>query len=384
MKVCVITGARSEYGLLTPLLKKIDEDHKTELQLVVTGMHLSEKFGYTIGKIKADGFKISAEVPLSVEYNEKYELGKNLGDGLREFSNSLEVLKPDVVIIMGDRFELLSIVPACMILGIPIAHISGGEVTEGAIDDQIRHMTTKAAALHFTSNEVFSSRLIQMGEEAWRVHTVGEPGLDFIKEFNFLKKEELEKKFKVNFEKKTCLLTLHPTTHELDKLKDQIEELVKFIQSVDYQFIITYPNADPGCDLIIEKWKQIEKDFGDKIILIKSLGQENYFSMLKHINIMIGNTSSGLVESPTFGLPTINIGNRQAGRICAGNVFNSDFDHKVLKTISEKLEKVGRANIENPYGDGNSSGKILRTIKETFRNKTKEELLAKKFIDIKF
>lgn len=381
-KICVVTGARSEYGLLYWLLREIDSDPETELQLVVTGMHLSDKFGKTIQVIKDDGWDITAEVPMNVDCESEVELVGAIGSSLGEFARVFDRIKPDIVVVMGDRFELFSIAPACSLLRIPIGHISGGEITEGAIDDQIRHAMTKLSSLHFTANEEFSSRVAQMGEEGWRIFSVGEPGLDFITKLDPISREDLGEDLGLDLSKKTAILTLHSTTHEIDELPKQVEGLYEAIRKTDCQFIITYPNADTGHDLIITKWKKLVEEFPERIVLLKSLGQKRYVSALHYVDFMIGNTSSGIVESPSFGIPVVNIGNRQKGRICAENIINSSFDVDELVDSMKKALSMKRLDIVNPYGDGDSSHKVVSSIKEMFEEKGKDKLLIKKFIDL--
>lgn len=382
IKVCIITGARSEYGLLYWLIHELEQDPKIQCQLVVTGMHLSEKFGHTIDIIKNDGWNISASVDLEIDNDSSNALSYSVARGVAGFTDVFSQISPDLILVMGDRYELLSIAPVAVMMGIPIAHISGGEVTEGAIDDQIRHAMTKFSSLHFTANEEFSQRVRQMGEESWRIFTVGEPGLDFITRIKPTAKKELSDDIGLDLDKKTALVTVHTTTHELGAIDKQMQTLIQAMNEFDCQYLITYPNADPGHDIIINHWQKFERKNPSSVVLIKNLGQQRYISSLHYIDLMIGNTSSGLVESPSFGLPVVNVGNRQKGRIMADNVVCANFEYDELKKAIQKAFSTPRLDIENPYGNGKSSRKIVDAIISVFKKHSKEEVLTKKFVDM--
>ena len=385
IKVCFITGSRAEYGLMRWLMEDIKKSPDFELQVIVTGSHLMEEFGNTYRQIEEDGFFINKRIPFPIRGNDLNDLGKAVGTLSSSLVESFEKLSPDLLMVMGDRYELLSVISSSVLSAIPVAHISGGELTEGAIDDQIRHAMTKISHLHYVANEVYEERVKQMGEESWRICNCGEPGLDNLQRQEIMGKNELQENLKLDLSKPTALVTYHPVTLEREGLKFQIDELLTTMENLTLeeglQFVITYPNADEGSKLIIETWKKFV-DQKDTAVLIKSLGQSRYLSALKYLTVVIGNSSSGLVEAPSFNMPVINIGNRQKGRMRGSNVIDVGYsNNEITLAVKEILKNPKKVKCFNPYGEGNSSVKILSHIKNIYTNRTKQQLMTKKFQD---
>lgn len=385
IKVCVITSARSEYGLMRWLMDDLKNSNYFELQILVTGSHLLESFGFTYREIENDGFKINTKIPFNLDKSDQISIGQASADLTKSLVYELSNLKPDVVMVMGDRYELLSVMTSCIINTIPIAHISGGEITEGAIDDQIRHAMTKASHFHYVANKVYGERLIQMGEEDWRVCVSGEPGLDNLNRQPIMNFDMLQKDLGINLSNPTAIVTFHPVTLELEELNEQMQQLIIALEqaSLDYglQYLITFPNADAGSKYIIDEWKKFVKNKPGRK-LVKSLGQTRYLSSLKFLSMMIGNSSSGLVEAPSFRLPVVNIGNRQKGRMRGKNVFDVGYTSpEIIKGIERSIKWDRTAYCFNPYGDGMASKKIIEHLRSSFSSFSKREIISKKFID---
>tara|TARA_B110000008_G_scaffold279998_1_gene330513 strand:+ start:10718 stop:11935 length:1218 start_codon:yes stop_codon:yes gene_type:complete len=385
IKVCVITSARSEYGLMRWLMDDLKNSNDFELQILVTGSHLLESFGFTYREIENDGFTINTKIPFNLDKSDQISIGQASADLTKSLVYELSNLKPDVVMVMGDRYELLSVMTSCIINTIPIAHISGGEITEGAIDDQIRHAMTKASHFHYVANKVYGERLIQMGEEDWRVCISGEPGLDNLNRQPIMNFDMLQKDLGINLSNLTAIVTFHPVTLELEELNEQMQQLIIALEqaSLDYglQYLITFPNADAGSKYIIDEWKKFVKNKPGRK-LVKSLGQTRYLSSLKFLSMMIGNSSSGLVEAPSFRLPVVNIGNRQKGRMRGKNVFDVGYTSpEIIEGIERSIKWDRTASCFNPYGDGMASKKIIEHLRSSFSSFSKREIISKKFID---
>ena len=385
IKVCVITGSRAEYGLMRWLMEDLKNSSDFDLQVIVTGSHLLEDFGYTYKQIEQDGFFINKKLPFSIKNGKLSTLGKAVGELSSSLIESYGELIPDLIMVMGDRYELLSVISSSVLSAIPVAHISGGEITEGAIDDQIRHAMTKISHLHYVANDVYKERVVQMGEEEWRVCVCGEPGLDNLQRQEVMTLEELEDNLELDFSIPTALVTYHPVTLEKENLNFQLDELQGAMEMLaeesDMQFVITYPNADEGSEKIIKIWKDfVERKEGR--VLIKSLGQSRYLSALQNLSVVIGNSSSGLVEAPSFNMPVVNIGNRQKGRMRGSNVVDVGYSSQEIKLAVEEILKVPKKeNCFNPYGEGNSSAKVLEHIKTSFTKNNKKQILTKRFQD---
>ena len=367
-KICFATGTRAEYGILYWLLKAMHDDPKVELQIIVTGMHLSPEFGLTYKEIEKDGFRIDYKVDMLLSADTPSAISKSTGIGMLGFADALAKLEPDVLVVLGDRYELLAAVFAALVARIPVAHIHGGEVTYGAIDEAIRHAVTKMAYLHFTATEVYQKRVIQLGENPKRVFDVGGMGVDTIAKTNLLCKKDLEEKLGFKFQSKNLMATFHSVTLEHRTSETQMKELLIALGSLeDTRLIFTAPNADTDGRVI----KMLIDDFcnnhSDKAIIFTNMGRVNYLSSLQFVDAIIGNSSSGLAEAPSFKIGTINIGDRQKGRLKAESVIDCE---PTVESILDAIQILySRAfqqklkNVKNPYGDGHTSEEILTILK---------------------
>lgn len=380
-KICVVTGTRAEYGLLYWLMKEIDADPKLQLQVIVTGMHLSPEFNLTYTVIEEDGFQIDAKVEMLLSSDTPVGITKSIGLGVIGFADALDRLKPDILVLLGDRFEILAAAEAALIARIPVAHIAGGDITEGAFDDSIRHCITKMSHLHFVTNEAAARRVRQLGENPAHIFQVGSPGIDQIIRLNFLTRQELEKDLDFTFRQKNILITFHPETLERETIQ-HFQELLHALDLLGDEVVLVFtrPNADT-------LGKSINKILDNFVLrhsnakVYTSLGQLRYLSLMKQVDVVVGNSSSGLYETPSFKIPTVNIGTRQKGRLEASSVINCPPDAiKILEAINEALGKDCSETV-NPYGDGNSSEKILNVLKG-FPNPQK--LLKKRFYEVDF
>lgn len=379
-KIAVVTGTRAEYGLLKNTINRIKESSNLQLELIVTGAHLSEKFGYTINEILEDGFEVDEKVPILMSSSSKSIMAKEMGLLMVQLSQIFERLKPDILLVLGDRYEIFAAVTTAMTMNIPIAHISGGEVTEGAIDEQIRHAITKMSHIHFPGAKVYAQNISNMGEEAWRIFNVGDPGIENIKTTKFLNKEDLKKQLDVNIDEDTLLVTYHPVTLEREELSYQTENLIKALNKINKKMIITYPNADNGGEYIIKKLQEFEK-LNPKVKLVKNLGVLRYLSVMRLCGAVIGNSSSALVEAPYLKVPAVNIGNRQKGRLMAENIICSSNEYAdIIRTINESLSTEFKEKVNNTkslYGEGNTSEEIVRILESI---EIDDKLLKKKFV----
>lgn len=381
-KICVVTGTRAEYGLLFWLLKEIQADKDLELQLIVTGMHLSPEFGLTYKEIQKD-FKITKKVEMLLSSDSHVGISKSMGLAQIGFAEAYEELKPDMLVVLGDRYEIFSAASAAMIANIPIAHIHGGETTEGAFDEAIRHSITKMSHLHFTSTKEYQNRVIQLGENPKRVFNVGAMGIQSIKKLKLLSKEEFEKSIDFKLNKKNILVTFHPVTLENATAKEQFQELLNAIDELkDTHIIFTKANSDKDGRVINKMIDDYASKNSNKCVGFASLGQLRYLSALKFIDATVGNSSSGLLEAPSFKIGTINIGDRQKGRIKASSVINAkptqkDINKAFKKLYSQEFQNVLKSTC-NPYDNGSTSKKIKEIIKET----SLKGILNKSFYDI--
>jgi GDP/UDP-N,N'-diacetylbacillosamine 2-epimerase (hydrolysing) len=382
-RICVVTGTRAEYGLLYWLMKEIEADSELQLHLIVTGMHLSPEFGLTYKEIEKE-FKIDKRIEILVSSDTSIGISKSMGLAQISFAESYEELKPDILIVLGDRYEIFSAVSAAMIGRIPIAHLHGGETTEGAFDESIRHSITKMSHLHFTATEEYKNRVIQLGESPDRVFNVGGMGIENIKRLKLLSKEEFEKSIDFKLNKKNILVTFHPVTLENSTAEEQFQELLDAIDQLeDTNIIFTKANSDTNGRVINKMINKYVAKNSKKSVGFTSLGQLRYLSALKFVDAMVGNSSSGLAETPSFKIATLNIGDRQKGRIKATSVIDCKpiqvsiteaFERLYSKEFQEKLKTV-----QNPYGDGCASEKIIEVIKKT----DLETILKKSFYNLK-
>ncbi|MCT7519017.1 UDP-N-acetylglucosamine 2-epimerase [Aliarcobacter cryaerophilus] len=382
-KVCVVTGTRAEYGQLYWLMKEIEDDSSLELQIIVTSMHLSPEFGLTYKEIEKE-FKINKKIEMLLSSDTSVGISKSMGLAQISFAESYDELKPDVVVVLGDRYEIFSATSAAMIARIPIAHIHGGEKTEGAFDESIRHSITKMSHLHFTATEEYKNRVIQLGEHPSRVFNVGGMGIENIKRLKLLNKEEFEKSIEFKLNSKNILVTFHPVTLENSTAKEQFQQLLDAIDELeDTNIIFTKANSDTDGRVINQMIDEyVIKNF-QKSVQFTSLGQLRYLSALQYVDAVVGNSSSGLAETPSFKIGTINIGDRQKGRIKAYSVIDCEANKNSIvkafaKLYSKDFQKTLKTTI-NPYGDGCASKKIIDVIKNT----NLEDILKKSFYDLK-
>lgn len=373
--ICVVTGTRSEYYLLHSLIKKLEEDNDIKLHLVVTGSHLSSKYGMTVNDIEKDGFQIEKKIKILNDTDSIYDIDIAMGRAIMKFGDYFENNKPHLLFILGDRYEMLAIAIAAMNSQIPIAHIHGGETTEGTIDECIRHAITKMSYLHFTSCEDYRKRVIQLGEDPKRVFNVGALGIENIKNIDFMTQEELEKELKISFNQHyIALFTFHPVTLEKNALKVEIKNILEVLQEFPkMKIIFTKANADTGGLLINKMLDDYQERNKEKCKVVYNLGLVKYLSIMKIADIVIGNSSSGILETPVFKVPTVNIGNRQKGRIQAENIISCGVTKReIIKAITKALSKEFREEskkAKNPYGTGESSKKIVDITKEFLKNK---------------
>lgn len=368
-KICVITGTRAEFGLLRPLIELIDKDKNLQLQLIATGMHLSPEFGYTLDEIIAAGFVVDKKVECLLSSDTSVGVSKTIALAISGFADALESLQPDLVVVLGDRTEILGAVIAAGMANIPIAHLHGGETTEGAYDEAIRHSITKFSHLHFTSTEAYRKRVIQLGEHPDTVFNVGAIGLDAIKKLKLLNREEFENSIGFKLKKRNILITYHPVTLEKEAPIETFENILTALNELtDTTLIFTHANSDKNGRIINKMITQYVNTHKDKAVEFKSLGQLRYLSALQFVDFVIGNSSSGMTEVPAFYIPTINIGDRQKGRINCESVINSNYSlEDIKKSITFALDKTFREKIQQQellYGNGTAAEKILQIIKE--------------------
>jgi len=381
--VCLVTGSRAEYGLLRPLIEELLSEAAFTLQLLVTGSHLSPEFGLTYQEIEADGYQIDEKVEVVMSSDSPIGICKSMGLGLISFSEAYARLQPDLIIVLGDRYEIFSAVSAAHISRIPVAHLHGGEVTEGAFDDALRHSITKMSHLHFTSTEIYRKRVIQLGENPDRVFNVGAIGLDNLTRLKLLSQDEFETAVGLRLNRHNLLCTFHPVTLEQGTSVSQVQGLLNVLaQQEDTNIIFTKSNADTDGRIINQLLDEfIQKDV-NRYKSFVSLGQLRYLSAMQYVDGVIGNSSSGIIEAPGFGIGTVNIGNRQAGRIKSESVIDCEPTEtaiaSALKTLYSPGFKKLRENATNPYGDGQTAPRIVNILRECDIGQTTQ----KKFYDL--
>ena len=368
-KICVITGTRAEFGLLRPLIELIAKDNELQLQLIATGMHLSPEFGYTLNEITEAGFMVDKKVECLLSSDSSVGVSKTIALAVSGFADALDDLAPDLVVVLGDRTEILGAVIATAMANIPIAHLYGGETTEGAYDEAIRHSITKFSHLHFTSTEVYRKRVIQLGEYPDTVFNVGAIGIDAIKKLPLLDRATFEQAIDFKLKKRNVLITYHPVTLEKEAPIETFENILTALDELtDTTLIFTHANSDKNGRIINKMITEYVSSHKDKAVEFKSLGQLRYLSALQFVDFVIGNSSSGMTEVPAFYIPTINIGDRQKGRINCESVINSNNSlEDIKKSITFALDKTFREKIQQQellYGNGTAAEKILQIIKE--------------------
>ncbi len=385
-KICVVTTTRADYGLLCRLMKEISVDPELELAVIATGMHLSPEFGLTVREIEADGFHVDKRIEMLLSSDSESSIVKSMGVAMISLADAIKDVGPDIVVLLGDRFEIVPVALASVVFRIPLAHIHGGETSQGAIDEAFRHSVTKMASLHFPSTETYRNRIIQMGENPDLVFNFGAPGLDAIYNLPLLDRKELETSLQFSLDGVVAIVTYHPVTTERGTALEQAENLVKAIESSGIRAIFTKANADADGRVINMKVSEFCLSTPEKYRMFDSLGQVRYMSCLRHLDLMVGNSSSGLIEAPSFGLPVVNIGDRQKGRMRAANVFDvGNAVEDIRQGISWVLSPAFRKSLEgmeNPH-DKFRDGQTSRRIKEQLKTiELSAHLIKKEFRDI--
>ncbi len=367
-KICIVTGTRAEYGLLYWLMEEVADDDDLALQIIATGMHLSPEFGLTYQQIEADGFSIDTKVEMLLSSDTPVGIAKSIGLGVIGFADALERLKPDILLVLGDRFEILAAAQAAMVARIPIAHIHGGETTEGAFDEQIRHAITKFAQWHFVAAEPYRQRVIQLGESPDRVFNVGSPGLDHLQYMDWLDRPTLERSLGIKLRSPLFLVTYHPVTLDQQSPSIAMQELLEALDGFpEATVILTYPNADTGGRVLIEQIDQWVKHNQHRSKAFVSLGQQRYLSLMGEADVIIGNSSSGLTEAPALKKATVNVGDRQKGRLRAKSVIDTpersqDIMAGIHQALSDKFQSM-LPSVKSLYGTGNVSQQIKEELK---------------------
>ncbi|WP_061222751.1 UDP-N-acetylglucosamine 2-epimerase [Leptospira weilii] len=384
-KICIITGTRADYGLLRWLILEISKSSKLDLQIIATGMHLSPEFGLTYKEIENDGFLIHKKIEILLSSDSPVGVSKSIGLGLIGFSEAFADLSPDIILVLGDRFEILAATVAALISRIPVAHLHGGETTEGAFDEGIRHSITKMSHLHFVAANEYRNRVIQLGEDPSNVFLVGGMGIDGIKKSNLLKKEELESSLNIKLKRNNLLITFHPVTLEESTAKAQMIELLSSLETLSLEtgLIFTMPNADTDGRIIFELVKEFTSSHSNAWHFT-SLGQTRYLSCLQFVDAVVGNSSSGIIEAPSFKIGTINIGDRQKGRLKAKSIIDcepkkTEIIDAFKRLYSSDFQK-NLSTIVNPYGEGGASEKIVRILEKV----DIQGIFKKKFFDLQF
>ena len=380
--IAVVTVGRSDYGIYLPVLRRIRDDPELRLHLIVSGTHLVHGFGRTADIIVADGFTIRDRVEMLLASDSPEAIGKSIGNGVAGFAQVFSRDRPDVLLLLGDRFEMHSAALAALPFNLPVAHIHGGELTEGAMDDALRHSLTKLSHLHFVSTSRYDQRVRQLGEEPWRITVSGAPSLDNIAAMTLMNQEELERRYGFELEPEPLLVTFHPVTLEPEETETQVSELMSALRELDLPVVFSMPNADTNNGIIRHR---IEEHVASRECAwsVENFGTEGYFSMMQRTAALVGNSSSGLIEAPSFGVPVVNIGTRQGGRIRAANVVDvgatcEEIVLGVRKAIAPDFRASFR-DLVNPYGDGGAASRIVAELKTVALN---ERLTRKRFYDI--
>lgn len=363
-KIAVVTTSRADYSHLYWPLHDLAARPDVDLRLIVAGSHLSPEFGYTAREIEKDGFRIDANVECLLSSDSDVGMAKTIGLATLSLADHFAAMRPDLLLLIADRYEMLAPASVALALRIPIAHIEGGEISQGAIDDAVRNALTKMSHIHFTSTELARQRVIAMGEEAWRVHRAGAPSLDHLRRGTLLSRQELEARLSVRLDRPTMVVAYHPVTIARDTVREA-DALLNALASVDEQIFFCYPNADSGSRSLVERTRAFLAARGSGQVFV-NLDARTYWSLLRHVDLLVGNSSSGIMEAASFQLPTVNIGMRQQGRERAPNVLDAEADAgSILKMIERARSAQFRqslAGTSNPYGDGNASETIVRVL----------------------
>ncbi len=380
-KICVVTGSRAEYGILRGLMKAIKDDPELQLQIIATNQHLSKLQGETIKEIERDGFPIDYKVYMADDEapDNANNIAKAISRGVSAFADAFDALQPNLLLILGDRYEMLAVASTALIYKIPIAHLHGGEITEGAYDDAIRHAITKMSHLHFTSTDVYRKRVIQLGEQPERVFNVGALGVENVMKNDFMSKDEMEKSLNFQITDKCFLCTYHPVTLSNMSSETQVLNLLEALDDYkDHHIIFTYSNSDTNSKIIIKRIQEYVNRNQERCLYIPSMGQRRYFSALKYMTAVLGNSSSGIIEVPSFGIPTLDIGDRQKGRIASNSVIHCGYSTKEIKEGLKKVVAYKNTTIDNPYYKEGTCHFILSIIKSY----PLDNLIQKHFYDI--
>ena len=379
----VVTGGRADYSIYLPLLRAVQSDPELNLELYVTGTHLAPGFGSTVRCIEADGFTISARIDSLDASNRPEGISRSIAKGVLGFAELFERQRPDILLVLGDRFEMLAAVVAALPFTIPVAHIAGGELSFGSLDDCIRHAITKMSHLHFATAEPYRQRLIQMGEEPWRVTTTGSPSLDNLKFMKYQSREKLEREFDLVLEPAPLIVTFHPETLEPEETVAHARELLAALGGVERPILITAPNADAGGEDIRCEMERFAHA-NPRTRLVENMGTQLFFSVLRVAACMVGNSSSGIAEAASFELPVVNLGNRQSGRIMGSHIIQSACERNAIgAAIVRALDPAFRRalkGLKNPYGDGEATPRIVQVLKTTELGR---KLVMKRFHDLR-
>jgi len=363
-RIAVVTTARSDYGIYLPILRRIEAADGLSLRLIAGGSHLAKEFGYTVDAIEKDGFEVAARVESLPASDSGAAMADAMGRGVIGFARAFADLAPDLVVVLGDRFEMLSAAVAALPERIPLAHIHGGELTEGALDDAIRHAMTKMSHLHFASTEEYARRIVGMGEEPWRVVVSGAPALDNLREMTLMSRDEVGRAYELEADS-FLLVTYHPETLEHERTAERIDELLAALDAASLPVVFTYPNADMGSRTIIERVEAFVASRPSPRVA-PNLGTRAYFSMMKYAAAMVGNSSSGIIEAASFSLPVVNIGNRQQGRVRGANVIDCvPRREAIASAIRQAVSPAFRASLagmSNPYGNGQAADRIVSVL----------------------
>jgi UDP-N-acetylglucosamine 2-epimerase (non-hydrolysing)/GDP/UDP-N,N'-diacetylbacillosamine 2-epimerase (hydrolysing) len=381
LRICAVTGSRAEYGLLQPVLAELRDGVEFELSVVATGTHLAPEFGLTYREIEGDGFRIDARVETVVADDSGVGVAKSMALGLSGLADAFAALKPDFVMLLGDRFEALAAAETALVMGLPLLHFSGGDVTEGAFDDAMRHAISKMASLHFVASEEAGRRVRQLGEEAGSVHVVGDPGLDALRNMTLMRRDELEADLGFRFRARNYLITFHPATLDPVPSLDQFAALLAALEKHgESGLIFTRPNADPeGRALMAALEAFVEQR--ENAVVFASLGHRRYLSVMNEVDAVLGNSSSGLLEAPSLQTPAVNIGGRQGGRLRAASVIDSAPDSRAIAAALDAALRLDCSAVENPYGDGHTAARVMKILRNL---DDPGALLRKKFIDLSF
>lgn len=378
-RIAVVTVGRSDYGIYVPILRRIVADQDLQLHLLVSGAHLAPEFGRTVQAIEHDGFAIADRVEMLISSDTPTAIAKSMGLGTVGFGEAYARVRPDIVLVLGDRFEMHSAVVAAVPFAIPVAHLHGGESTEGAIDEAFRHSITKMSHLHFAATDAYAQRIVQLGEEPWRVTVSGAPALDNLHSLTLLSAEELERRYNLRFDEPLLLVTMHPTTLDYERAEQHTAELLAALEESGRELVLTYPNADTNGRKIIELIDAFARR-QPKARVVPNFGLLGYLSVMAHASCMVGNSSSGIIEAASLKLPVVNIGDRQRGRVRAKNVIDVGYTRNdILAGIEQALSPSFRLSLKdltNPYGDGRAAERIVAILKSV---PIDSKLLIKRF-----